>query len=118
MDNIANHYTYNLNKNDYNFLEIKAFEPNPNVKDYTNQYIYRYFVRKRNDSNGLIYEIDKQKFDEFNNNSLYIAGKIKWKIYGDRNETERANKKSVEYGKKVISNLDTYINNYFKFWKG
>jgi hypothetical protein len=65
----------------------------------------------------LIYEINKSKFDEFKNDSLYIAGKIKWKIYGDRDETEMANKKSVEYGMKTISNLDTYINNYLKFWK-
>jgi len=118
MDEITKHYINNLNPKVYNTLELKTFEPIPNSQDYQNQYIIRYFVRKRNDINGLIYEINKSKFDEFKNDSLYIAGKIKWKIYGDRDETEMANKKSVEYGMKTISNLDTYINNYTKFWKG
>ena len=117
MDNIVTHYTNNLKKNSTYSIEIQAFEANPNVQDYLNQYIYRYFMRKRNEENGLIYEISKFKFDEFKNNSLYITAKLKWKIYGDRIETETANKKSVEYVMKTISNLDTYINNYIKFWK-
>jgi hypothetical protein len=117
MDNIVKHYTSNLKKNAPVQTQIQAFEANPNLQDYLNQYIYRYFVRKRNEENGLIYEISKLKFDEFKNNSLYITAKLKWKIYGDRTETEMANKKSVEYVMTTISNLDTYINNYLKFWK-
>jgi len=118
MDDIAKHYINNLNPKSYTTLELNAFEPNPNSQDYVNQYIFRYFVRKRNESNGLIYEVNKTTYDIFKNDSLYFGVRIKWKIYGERNETEELNKKSVAYGKQTISNLDTYINNYSKFFKG
>ena len=55
MDNIVKHYTSNLKKNAPVQTQIQAFEANPNIQDYRNQYIYRYFVRKRNEENGLIY---------------------------------------------------------------
>ena len=118
MDSITKHYIENLKGIGYNKLELKTFEQTPNSQDYQNQYIFRYFVRKRNENNGLIYEVSKDTYDIFNIDSLYFGVKIKWKIYGDKNETETANIKSVEYGKKTISNLNTYINNYLKFWKG
>ena len=127
-EDIKNYLDLNNNTKPYSNIELTTFEANPNEQDYFFQYIFRYFVRKRNDTNGLIYEVSKQtydlfkiskfKFDEFKNNSLYITAKLKWKIYGDRTETETANKKSVEYVMKTISNLDTHINNYLKFWKG
>lgn len=117
MDDIIKNYL-SLNKKPYNTLELVAFEPTPNSQDYAHQYIFRYFVRKRNENNGLIYEVNKKTYDLFKNDSLYFGIRIKWKIYGDRNETEQLNKNSVAYGKQTISNLDTYINNYSKFWKG
>jgi hypothetical protein len=118
MDEIVKHYVDNLNTNGFKPLEIIAFEPAPNEQDYNNQYIFRYFIRKRNEQNGLIYEVKKDMFDLSNQNKLYIGVRIQWKIYGDKMETEELNKKSVAYGKHTISNLDTYINNYIKFWKG
>ena len=119
MDSTVKHYISNLQKYLFTKInEINTFEPNPNEQDYKNQYIIRFFIRKRNEQNGLIYEINKKTFDTIKNDNLYFGVSIKWKIYGDKNETETANKNSVNYGKKIISNLDTYINNYIKFWKG
>ena len=43
-----------------------------------------------------------------------LLGKIK----GDKIEVEEANKKSIELGRHNISNLDTYLKNHSKFWKG
>ena len=118
MKDIVKHYLDNLKPSGTKQLEIKAFEPNPNSQDYNNQYIFRYFIRKRNEQAGLIYEVDKNMYDSISNDSLYIGVRIKWKIYGDINETETLNKKSVSYGKSTLSNLDKYITNYLKFWKG
>lgn len=118
MDEIVKHYIDNLNKAGFKQLEITTFEPTPNEQDYNNQYIFRYFIRKRNEQNGLIYEVKKDMFDLSISNQLYIGVRIKWKISGDKSETEELNKKSVVYGKHTISNLDTYLKNYSKFWKG
>ena len=117
MNDIVKNYL-DLNPKQYSILELTAFEPKPNQQDYVHQYIFRYFVRKRNETNGLIYEVSKQTYDLFKNDSIYFGIRIKWKIYGERNETEQLNKNSVAYGKHTLSNLDTYINNYLKFWKG
>jgi hypothetical protein len=117
-EDIKNYLDLNNNTKPYSNIELTTFEANPNEQDYFFQYIFRYFVRKRNDTNGLIYEISKQTYDLFKISKLYIGVEIKWKIYGDRNETEQLNKNSVAYGKKTISNLDTYMTDYLKFWKG
>ena len=116
MDAIVKNYM-ELNSNSQN-RNIKAFEPNPNIQDYNNQYIFRYFIRKRNEPNGIIYEVSKDTFDNYKNDSLYFGVKIKWKIWGDKKETEELNIKSVAFGKKTLSNLDSYIQNYVKYWKG
>jgi len=117
MDEIIKNYL-NLEVKMYNSLKLITFEPMPTEQDYVYQYIFRYFVRKRNESNGLIYEVNKITYNTFKQDSLYFGVRIKWKIYGDRNETEQMNKNSVIYGKKIISNLDTYMTDYLKFWKG
>jgi hypothetical protein len=119
MDNSIVTQYLNLNKKTFtNVNEINAFEPNPNQQDYVHQYIFRYFIRKRNEQNGLIYEVNKKTFDSIKDDSLYFGVSISWKIYGDKNETQIANKKSIQLGKQTISNLDNYLNDYLKFWKG
>jgi hypothetical protein len=47
MNDIVKNYL-DLNPKQYSILELTAFEPNPNQQDYVHQYIFRYFVRKRN----------------------------------------------------------------------
>ena len=117
MDNIVKNYK-DLNVNGFSIKKINAFEPTPNTQDYENQYIFRYFIRKRNETNGIIYEVNKDTYDEFRNDTLYFGIKIKWKIWGDKKETEELNIKSIAYGKKMLSNLDSYVKNYLKYWKG
>jgi hypothetical protein len=114
--NIINRYTTIKPTTNMPFLEV--YEPKLIEQDYKIGYIYRFFIRKRNESNGIIYEIDKYTAKKYVNNPLYITTKIRWKIKGDKTETEEANKKSIELGRHNISNLDTYLKNHSKFWKG
>lgn len=97
---------------------LEAYEPKLIEQDYQIGYIHRFFIRKRNEPNGVIYEIDKFTNKKYIKDSLYITTKIRWKIRGDKTEVETANKKSIELGRKQISNLDTYLKNHSKFWKG
>ena len=98
------------------FLEV--YEPKLIEQDYKVGYIHRFFIRKRNEPNGVIYEIDKFTNKKYLNDPLFITTKIRWKIVGTKEEVETANIKSIGLGKQQISNLDTYLQNHSKFWKG
>ena len=116
--NIVDRYTNIKNTNNSRQPLLEAYEPKLIEQDYKIGYIYRLFIRKRNEPMGIIYEIDKYTNKKYVNNPLYITTKIRWKSKGDKTEVEEANKKSIELGRHNISNLDTYLKNHSKFWKG
>ena len=116
--NIVDRYTNIKNTNNSRQPLLEAYEPKLIEQDYKIGYIYRLFIRKRNEPMGIIYEIDKYTNKKYVNNALYITTKLRWKIKGDKTEVEEANKKSIELGRHNISNLDTYLKNHSKFWKG
>ena len=116
--NIVDRYTNIKNTNNSRQPLLEAYEPKLIEQDYKIGYIYRLFIRKRNEPMGIIYEIDKYTAKKYVNNPLYITTKIRWKIKGNKIEVEEANKKSIELGRHNISNLDTYLKNHSKFWKG
>jgi len=76
----------------YNYLkeynQPVSIYPNLTNEDYENEYIDRYFIKKRNDYTSII-EIDDVQFGELGstiNDDLYIGIQISWKIYGKRND--------------------------------
>lgn len=98
---------------------IKTFEPSPNERDYTAGYIVRYFVRKRNDENGVIYEVDKNNYDAYRYMTIYLSCSLKWKITGlNKSEVEQTNQRSINYSKETMGNIDTYVKNLTKFYRG
>jgi hypothetical protein len=91
----------------------------PTENDYMAGYIFRYFIRKRNDLNGIITEVSKQTYDNFLNNSSYITLRMRWKIAGgNKFEIEQLNQRSINYSQETISNIDTYVRNLTKFYRG
>lgn len=98
---------------------IVAYEQIPTDLDYSAGFIYRYFIRKRNDNFGIITEVSKQSHDIFQNNSFYLTLTMKWKISGgNKFEIEQANQRSINYAQETISNIDTYVKNLTKFYRG
>jgi hypothetical protein len=98
---------------------IKTFEPSPNERDYRAGYIIRYFVRKRNDANGTIYEVDKTNYDAYRYMDNYLVCTLRWKITGaNKFEVEQLNQRSINYGQETMGNIDTYVKNLTKFYRG
>jgi hypothetical protein len=116
--NIIDRYTNIKQTDSFKTNVLEVYEPKLIEQDYLIGYIYRFFIRKRNEPNGIIYEIDKFTNKKYLKDPLYITTKIRWKVSGKKDEVETANKKSIGLGKKDISNLDTYLQNHSKFWKG
>ena len=98
---------------------IQAFEASPNEKDYQNGFIFRYFTRKRNDNNGIIIEISKDTYDSLYTSSYYFVLKLRWKISGGNEfEVEQLNQRSINYAQETMGNIDTYVKNLTKFYRG
>jgi hypothetical protein len=116
--NIIDRYNAISKKKTYKQPPIQLYEPVVIEKDYKIGFIYRYFIRKRNEPNGIIYEINSDTQRKYKNDALFITTSIRWKINGEQWEAETANKKSINLGKLDISNLDTYVKNLSLFWKG
>jgi hypothetical protein len=105
----------NNNLSDFTF---DTEEPKLIEKDYQIGFFVRYFVIKRNELNGTIFEISKETRQRLLNNPYFLTCEIRWKIIGNRDEVIQLNKKSIELGKKTIPHLDQYANNLLKFYKG
>ena len=118
MANIIDRYTKITGINTYIVPTFDSYQLNPTTDDYISGVIYRYFVRKRNDENAVIFEINETTADKLKNDALYVTIGIRWKISGSLEEVKSVNKKSADIGAKTISNLHNYIKNYSKFWKG
>ena len=96
-----------------------SFEANPNDKDYKIGFIYRYFVRKRNEPTGIISEISKEMYDKFSDSPFFIAVQMRWKITGtNKFEVEQLNQRSIQYTQQTMGNIDTYVKNLTKFYRG
>lgn len=99
--------------------KIQTYEPIPNSNDYSVGFIFRYFVRKTNDSNGTIYEVSKTTYDSYEANVSYITLRMRWKISGgNKFEIEQLNQRSINYAQDTMSNIDTYTKNLTKFYRG
>lgn len=98
---------------------IVAYEQIPTDLDYSAGFIYRYFIRKRNDNFGIITEVSKQSHDNFLNNNFYLTLAMKWKIAGgNKFEIEQLNQRSINYAQETMGNIDTYVKNLTKFYRG
>jgi hypothetical protein len=107
----------------------KTIVPSPSDTDYSSGFIRRYFVRKSNDMNGHIFEIDKDTYSEYLNNPFWIVGDLKWRIRGPIQETYKdngeiddigvrnSNKASINIIASTLKNVGLYLPNLLQFHK-
>lgn len=117
MDNIKRYTRLANNLSETQSLKVKTSVPTPTEVDYNRGYITRYFVRKLNNPNESIMEVDISQFDTILSSSLYIGSKLKWRISGSESEVKYSNGVSVKLASNKIKNLKLYLPNLLQFHK-
>lgn len=117
------------NKTIYSLSIPKTIVPSPTDDDYSSGIIDRYFAQKVNDSNGFVYEIDLNTYNELKLNPYWIIEIVKWRlsgplesVYDDNGKlidkgVKNSNIASIAYGQKTIKNLNLYLINILQFYK-
>jgi hypothetical protein len=107
----------------------KTIVPSPTDDDYSNGVIDRYFTQKVNDTNGFVYEINLNTYNELKLNPYWAIENIKWRLSGPLDSVYDENGKiidkgvrnsniaSIAEGQKVIKNLNLYLINNLQFYK-
>lgn len=107
----------------------KTIVPTPTNEDYELGFIRRYFVRKANDLNGHIFEVDKETHSDYMKNPFWISGNLKWRIkgpieaiYKDNGEMEdmgvrNSNKAAINILSSTLKNVGLYLPNLLQFHK-
>ena len=89
--------------------------------DYKRGFIFRYFAKPRNNSKGLIVEIDKKQFDSHGNRSgglqreFYSVVRLRWKIIGALDVIQEANAKSVANAERHMRGITFKLGNLLQF---
>jgi hypothetical protein len=118
-------------KNIENFtLQIpKTVIPIPTEFDYDNGFIRRYFIQKTNDSNGFVFEVSSEVYDELVDNPFWKVADLKWRITGPKETVynqkgelsdigvEITNKQIINLTSKTIRNISLYLPNLLQFHK-
>ena len=73
---------YKVSSNIFDLNTPPTIVPLPTQSDYELGFIMRYFVRRANDLNGFIYEIDESTFESYKNKPFWLVGELKWRISG------------------------------------
>ena len=113
---------------DFGDILINTHIPTPTDIDYIRGYVRRYFVRKVNDSNGLIFEVSSTEFVRLSSKPLYIRVSVKWRISGPKdsimngdkiidNGVIKSNRLAIKYASEKIENLSLYLPNLLQFYK-
>jgi len=107
---------------------INTYIPTPIDIDYVRGYVRRYFVRKVNDLNGIIYEVSGSEFIRMASKPLYIRVSVKWRITGPKdmimdgdkiidNGVINSNRLAIKYASEKMENLSLYLPNLLQFYK-
>jgi len=97
-------------------LTLKPKITEPNEKDYSKKYFFRYFAKKVNDLNSIVIEISK---DSFNKSPLYNYVRIKWHLAGKEEDVLLKNRTELLVNSKNIPNLYKAANplQYYRYDK-
>jgi hypothetical protein len=113
-------------------FEIKYPEtiiPTPKDIDYSTGFIRRYFIRKANDLDGHIFEIDDKSYSSYISSPFWISENMKWRIkgplettYNNRGEVEDrgvrySNSAAISRAAGTMKNIGLYLPNLLQFYR-
>lgn len=108
------------NVNVKEFVPPQQYYPQPSINDYQQGYFTRYFIRKVNNINDLVIEIDIKQWNSIGNTIdpfLYLKVSLPWKLTGTESEVEMANFKIVRKYNEELPGLQKYLKNYLELYK-
>jgi hypothetical protein len=101
--------------------------PSPSEDDYNQGYIRRHFVRKANDINAPIFEVDRDVLQKYSIIPFWITTTIRWRITGPIEQVVKAdggvedigvknsNREAILFVKDKIPTLGLYIPDLTQF---
>ena len=101
----------------------RSFVPKPEIEDFKNGFITRYFAKQRNNSRANIVEIDKGQFKSHSegvgglNTVFYKVISLRWKIIGSLENIQSTNFLSVENAEALMTGIVKRTGNLIQFAK-
>lgn len=98
----------------------RSFVPKPEIKDFKNGFIIRYFAKQRNNPRANIVEIDKGQFHSHSevgglNTTFYNVISMRWKIIGTLQNIQSTNFNSVENTEVLMQGITKKAGNLIQF---
>lgn len=117
------------NKELYSLQTPNTIVPFPSENDYDYGSIDRYFTQRANDSNGFVYEVDENEYNDLLQNPYWTVATMRWRISGPIDVVYGPNGKLTDMGVKAsnsasiaiasvkIKNIGLYLPNLIQFHK-
>lgn len=99
----------------------RSFVPKPEIEDFKNGFIFRYFAKQRNNPHANIVEIDKGQFKSHSegigglNTIFYHVISLRWKIIGTLQNIQSTNFNSVENAELLMTGIIKRTGNLIQF---
>lgn len=103
-----------------NFITPQQYYPRPSKGDYDQGYVTRYFIRKANNVDARIIEIDIKQWNLIGSQIdpfLYLKTSLPWKLTGNESDVEQTNFKVVQKYNEELPGLQKYLRNYLELYK-
>lgn len=103
--------------------------PSPKESDYQLGFIRRYFIRKANEPEGHIFEVESSVYVEYTKNPFWMGDTIKWRIAGpldvrfnNKGEIEdkgvtNSNLAGIAAASAILKNIKLYLPNLLQFYR-
>ena len=117
------------NIQDFDLVYPETIIPEPKDSDYKIGFIRRYFVKKANDNDAHIFEVDDSTFSKYSKKPFWIGDSIKWRIAGPLNEkykpngevedrgVQNSNKAAIARATTTLKNIKLYLPNLLQFYR-
>jgi hypothetical protein len=102
------------------YVTPQQYYPQATQRDYEQGYVTRYFIRKANNPDDNIIEIDKIQWNQIGDiidDVLYLKTSLPWKISGNATDVETTNRKLVAKYDIELPGLQKYLRNYLELYK-
>lgn len=102
------------------YISPQQYYPVPSTQDYDQGYVTRYFIRKANNVDAKIIEINNTQWGQIGSQIdpyLYMKTSLPWKLTGDIKDVESTNFKITRKYNEELPGLIKYLQNYTELYR-